>query len=246
MANVPDGGQIIAPSAIAAKGDMWTDTQGMQQNSVPREIPTEDIAVVIGQYASSAKAAMEAGFDGVEIHAANGYLPQQFLSPGSNQRTDMYGGSHENRNRFVLELATAVTAAIGNEKVGIRLSPYNPYNDIAADEHEYEQYMALTAGLKEIGLVYVHFLTFAMPANVVDDLRDAFGGAVILNGGYTAERAEADLQAGRADLISFGNKFISNPDLVHRMEIGAPLVDADQSTFYTPGEQGFNDYVTLA
>jgi N-ethylmaleimide reductase len=188
---------------------------------------------------------MEAGFDGVEIHAANGYLPMQFLSPASNQRTDKYGGNHENRNRFVLELAAAISAAIGKDKTGIRLSPFNKYNSMEADEQEEAQYLQLVKGLKEVGLVYIHFIGFARPPAVVDALHAAFGGTLILNGGYNAEKATTDLSASRAELISFGSSFISNPDLVTRMETGAELTKPDPSTFYTADAKGYTDYAAV-
>ncbi len=241
--NLPAGAKVVSASAIAAAGQMWTDAEGMMELPVPEAV--SDIPALIAEYVHSAKSAISAGFDGVEIHAANGYLPMQFLNIASNERTDNYGGSFENRNRFVLELAEAMVAAIGKDKVGIRLSPFNPFNDMKADEHEAEQYKALVEGLKKIGLVYVHFLTFAMPAELVDDLHKIFGGTFILNGGYTKERAHADLTSGRAELISFGSSFISNPDLVHRMATDAALATPDQATFYTPGEAGYNDYPAL-
>ena len=243
--NLPEGAKIVAPSAIAAAGQMWTDSQGMQDQPVPEAIKTEEIPNLIAEYVHSAKAAIEAGFDGVELHGANGYMLTQFLSPGSNQRTDNYGGNHENRNRLVLEVTEAVATAIGKDKVGIRLSPYNKFNDITPDENESAQYLALTEGLKKLGIAYVHLLTFAMPATLIDEMHQAFGGTLILNGGYTADRAEADLEAGKCELISFGNGFISNPDLPERLKTGAELTPADQATFYTPGEKGYTDYAAL-
>ena len=244
--NMPEGGKVVGVSPIAATGDMWTDTQGMQPMPSPEEIPANEIDNLIAEYVHSAQAAIAAGFDGIEIHSANGYLPMQFLSPASNQRSDKYGGSHENRNRFVLELAAAITAAIGKDKVGIRLSPFNKFNSMEPDEQEEAQYIALTTGLKEIGLAYMHLLTFAMPATLLADMHTAFGGPFILNGGYIADRAEADLEAGKGELISFGSSFIPNPDLVQRIQKGQELAKPDQSTFYTPGEKGYNDYPTFA
>jgi N-ethylmaleimide reductase len=240
--NLPEGGELLGPSAIAAAGEMWTDAQGMQPMPVPKEIPTAEIGTIIAQYVHSAILAIDAGFDGVEIHAANGYLPMQFLNPKSNQRTDKYGGNHENRNRFVLELVEAMTAAIGKEKVGIRLSPFNTYNDMAPDPQEAAQYLALTEGLEKTGLAYIHLLTFAMPQGMLEDMHRAFEGAFILNGGYTAERAEADLQAGKCGLVSFGTPFIANPDLVQLMLNDGELAKADPALFYTPGEKGYNEH----
>lgn len=243
--NLPAGAEVVAPSAIAAAGSMWTDTQGMQEQVAPKAIPTNEIADVIQEYVNSAKLAIAAGFDGVEIHGANGYLPMQFLSPGSNQRTDQYGGSHENRNRFVLELATAVADAIGKDKTGIRLSPFNKFNDITADEHEEAQYLALAEGLGKIGLVYMHFLTFTMTPEFIANMKTAFGGPLMLNGGYTAARAESDIASGKCELVSFGSSYIANPDLVARMASGAELAAPDQATFYTPDAKGYTDYPSL-
>lgn len=241
--NLPAGARVMGPSAIAAKGDMWIDAQGMQPLPVPEEIT--DIPALIAEYVQAAKNAIAAGFDGVEIHSANGYLPMQFLNPTANQRTDNYGGSAENRNRFVLELVAAMTAAIGKEKVGIRLSPFNTFNSLSPAADEAEQYKMLVAKLKDLGVVYIHFLTFAMTPELVDELHQSFGGTFILNGGYSAERAAADLAANRAELISFGNLYISNPDLVERFKTGAELAAANEATFYTPDEKGYNDYPFL-
>lgn len=241
--NLPEGGRVMGVSPIAVEGQMWTDTQGMQDHPVPEEIT--DIPALIAEYVHSAKSALEAGMDGVEIHAANGYLPMQFLNSATNQRTDNYGGSYENRNRFVLELIDAVVAAIGKDKVGIRFSPFNTFNGTKPAAQEAEQYMALATALKQTGIAYVHMLTFAMPATLVDEMHAAFGGTFILNGGYDVNRAAADITAGRAELISFGNHYIANPDLVHRMQTGAELAIPDQSTFYTPGAVGLTDYATM-
>jgi N-ethylmaleimide reductase len=243
--NLPDGGKIVAPSPIAAAGEMWTDAKAMQSLPVPEEVPVDEIEELIAEFVQSAKYAIQAGFDGVEIHAANGYLPMQFLNPAANQRTDKYGGSYENRNRFVLETAGAMAAAIGKDKVGIRLSPFNKFNDMTPDEQEEAQYVELAAGLKEVGLAYIHLLRFAMPPGLLEQMHRAFGGTIILNGGYNAETAEVDLEAGKANLISFGRPFISNPDFVNRMQQGAALAEADPTTFYTPGEKGYTDYAAL-
>ena len=244
--NLPEGGEIISASAIAAEGQMWTDSEGMKDMPTPKEIPTEGIATLIAEYVHSAKAAIAAGFDGVELHAANGYLPMQFLSPASNQRTDEYGGSTDKRNRFVLELAAAVAEAIGKEKTGIRISPFNPFNSMGADENEAEQYTALAAGLKDTGIAYVHILTFATPAELLAAIHNAFGGTLILNGGYDAARAEADLQAGKGDLISFGSAYVANPDLAERMKLKAELAKPDTATFYTADAKGYTDYPAMA
>ncbi len=240
--NLPEGAKLVSASDKTAAGEIWTDTHQMQPHTQPEAINTDDIAGLIAEYVHSAKGAIEAGFDGVEIHAANGYLPMQFLSPGSNQRTDKYGGSHENRNRFVLELTQAVADAIGKDKVGIRLSPFNVYNDMTPDENEEAQYIALAEGLGKLGITYMHLITFVIPEGLISAMKKAFGGTVILNGGYTNERAEADLAAGNCELVSFGAPYTSNPDLVSRMMSGKPLTAPDPATFFTPGEQGYNDF----
>lgn len=245
VSNLPGGAEVIAPSAIPAAGNMWTDMQGMQPMSIPRALETAEIPDLIAEYVHAAQLAMSAGFDGVEIHSANGYLPNQFLSPGSNQRTDQYGGNQENRNRFVLELTAAVADAIGKDKVGIRFSPFNKFNDILTDQHEADQYLKLARGIKHLGIAYMHLLTFSMPATLIPEMKQAFGGTTMLNGGYTAQRATDDIDSGKCELVSFGNTFISNPDLVHRMQTGAELVKADQATFYTADEKGYTDYATL-
>ena len=250
--NLPEGAEVIAPSAIAAANtQMYTDAEGMQPLPVPRALRTDEIPDVIHEYVHSAKAAMAAGFDGVELHSANGYLPDQFLNAASNRREDAYGGTPEKRNRFVLETAAAVAAAIGADRTGIRLSPFGAFNEMTSGEHTEAQYEALAAGLGKIGLAYIHVVDHssmgapAVPQSVKDGIRKAFGGAIILSGGYDAARAEADLNAGKGELVAFGRPYISNPDLVTRLSTGAELQQPDPATFYTPGEQGYADYPTL-
>jgi len=250
--NLPDEGIVKGVSAIAAATtQMYTDQEGLQPLPVPQEISTDEIAALIGEYVQSALYAIEAGFDGVELHGANGYLPDQFLNSASNHRTDKYGGSPENRNRFVLELTAAVAKAIGKDKTGIRLSPYGAFNDMHADEETEQQYIQLAAGLKEIGIAYIHTVDHssmgapAVPQSVKDGIRNAFGGTIILSGGYDAERAENDLEDNKGELVAFGRPFISNPDLVNRIALQAELAQPDFGTFYTPGEKGYIDYPIL-
>jgi N-ethylmaleimide reductase len=243
--NIPSGAKVVAPSAVAAAGQMWTDQQGMQAQPTPHEMSLEDISATIAEYVESAKAAIKAGFDGVEIHAANGYLPMQFLNPGSNQRSDAYGGDTEGRNHFVLELAEKISLAIGKEKTGIRLSPSNPFNEMAVYEEADKQYLSLVEGLNKIGVVYIHFVGFmgyALSESLFKNIKSAFRGAIILNGGFNAQTAEAALSQGRADLISFGVPFIANPDFVQRILDGTDLAAPDQASFYSPGEAGYTDY----
>ena len=198
----------------------------------------------------AAQNAVAAGFDGVEIHGANGYLVEQFLRPTTNQRTDEYGGSTENYARFAVEVATAVSNAIGINRVGIRLSPYGVFNDTPYSP-DYDA-IALHVAEKLNGVVtYVHLVNHesmgapAVAESIVDGIRNTYKGTLILSGGYDSTRAEAALEAGKAELIAFGRLFIANPDLVERMETGADLNQPDFSTFYTPGEKGYTDYPSL-
>jgi N-ethylmaleimide reductase len=254
--NMPAGAEVVAPSAIAAKGDMWTDTQGMQPQPTPRALSTDEVKATILEYIQAAKNAVEAGFDGVELHGANGYLIEQFLHPSANQRTDEYGGSDENRARFLLEIARGTIDAIGGDKVGVRLSPYGVAGDLAHHDGIESFYNYLAEQLHAAGLVYLHLVDHAgmgapaVPPSVVAGIRDRFNGTLILSGGYDAARAEAALESGLGDLIAFGRPFIANPDLVERLEAGAELAQPDYTTLYAPGpngfEQGFIDYPALA
>lgn len=247
-ANMQDGAKILAPSALAAPGEMWTDSSGLQPYPVPAEMDETDIARTIAEYAAAAKHAMEAGFDGIELHAANGYLIDQFLNTATNQRTDRWGGSVENRIRFAVEVARASAAAIGAGHIGMRISPYGVFNGTVADAEMDALYAALIAELNAIGLVYIHVVDHsAMGAPEVSpalkaSLRAAFRGQYILSGGYDLARANADLDARRGDLVAFGRPFISNPDLVEKLRNGSALTEPDFNTFYTPGEKGYTDY----
>lgn len=248
--NLPAGGELVAPSAVAAEGQMYTDQEGMKAHPTPREMTEDDIAKAQAEFVTAAKNAIKAGFDGVELHAANGYLLTQFLNPKSNRRTDGYGGSIENRNRFVVETAEAVTAAIGAGRVGIRFSPHGTFNDMADYEETPAQFAALAAEMKRIGLVYVHVVTnfggVAIPQATTDAIRASYDGTLILNGGfYDRASAEAAL-AGAADLIAIGVPFIANPDLVDRLESGAELASPNQELFYAPGPEGYVDYPAVA
>lgn len=250
--NLPDEGIVRGVSVVTAvTTQMYTDQEGMQPLPVPKEIGTAEIDALVAEFVQSAEYAVEAGFDGVELHGANGYLLDQFLNSASNHRTDAYGGTPGNRNRFVLEVAAAVANAIGKDKTGIRLSPFGAFNDMKADEHTEQQYIQLAAGLKGIGIAYIHVVDHtsmgapAVPQSVKDAVREAFGGTIILSGGYDAARAEAELEAGKGELVAFGRPFLANPDLVKRMRIGAEFNQPDFNTFYTPGEKGYNDYPLL-
>ncbi len=247
-ANMPDGSHVVAPSALATPGEMWTDTSAMQPHPVPSEMTEEDIATAIAEYANASKRALEAGFDGVELHAANGYLIDQFLSTAANQRTDQWGGSVENRIRFAVEVAKAAAAQIGAERIGMRISPYGVFNGTAPDAKMDALYLRLVEELNAVGLVYIHVVDHSsMGAPEVSPelkakIRANFKGKYILSGGYDAVRANADLDAQKGDLVAFGRPFISNPDLVAKLQSGAALTPPDMSTFYTPGEKGYTDY----
>jgi N-ethylmaleimide reductase len=251
--NLPSGAELVAPSAVAMSGKVWTDSQGEQPYDLPREMMPDDVRHAVQEYVQASRNAIAAGFDGVEIHGANGYLITQFLDPGSNRRVDAYGSDAAGRNRFALEVAAAVVAAIGAERVGIRLSPYGLFNDMSGTYAGIaDQYTDLAAALGRLGLLYIHMVDHSAmgaprpePATVTAmcrEFRAAGGRAVILSGGYDRGRAEADLLIGAADLIAYGRPFIGNPDLVERLKNGIALVEADQATFYSPGPVGYSDY----
>ena len=251
QANLPAGAEVLGPSAEPCPGEMWTDGQGSQPHTAPRAMTAADIAVAVGEYVQAAQRAIEAGFDGVELHAANGYLLEQFLNANINRRVDGYGGTPDGRNRLVLEVAAAAAQAIGAHRVGIRLSPYGVFNGAGAFEGVDEQYLALTRKLSEIGLMYAHVLDHsalgapAVPDGLKAALREAFKGPFILAGGFDKAQAEQALTSGRADLIAMGRAFLANPDLVERLRQGSPLNAVDPTTFYTPGEKGYTDYPAL-
>jgi N-ethylmaleimide reductase len=225
---------------------MWKDEGGPQQMPVPEAMSAADVRAAREGFVLAARYAIEAGFDGVELHGANGYLLEQFLHPHTNRRADGYGGSIENRTRFVVEVAQASGAAIGADRLGIRLSPYNTFNDMPLHDEVHATYAALAAQLS--GLSYVHLVQsqHASYAETERAVRAAFGGTLILNGGFDRERAEAALGAERAQLIAFGRPFISNPELVARLALGAPLASSDPATFYSAGSEGYVDYPALA
>lgn len=249
--NLPAGAHVMAPSAVAAAGEMYTDAEGMKPLPVPQAMTGEEIKSTIAEFVQGAKNAVAAGFDGVELHSANGYLLEQFIRPNSNQRTDNYGGPIENRARFVLEVAEAVMGAIGKEKVGIRLSPFGVFNDMPVYDSLEADYTYLAQKLNDCGLVYVHLVDHsAMGAPVVPDdikavFRKLFQRTLILSGGYEAGRAESDLAAGRCDLVAVGRPFLANPDLVERWKTGAAVNEVDMATFYTPGPKGYTDYPVM-
>ena len=245
--NLPRGATLLAPSAVAAAGTIWTDANGPQPHPVPKAMDADDIARVRGAFADSAVLARAAGADGVELHAANGYLLAQCLNPRSNVRTDGYGGSAGNRRRFVLETVDATVGAIGAARVGIRLSPFNPYNDLEAGyDGERDEFLALVDALATRGLAYLHLGGGTVDDALLAEVRARWTGTLIVNGGYDAARAEAVLEGGLADLVAFGAPFIANPDLPDRLRLGLPLAAPDPATFFSADARGYTDWPAAA
>lgn len=247
---VPDnkrpGAETVAPSAIAAKWKMFTDTDGgtMQPCVVPRALDADEIPGVIDEFRRSTELAYEAGFDGVELHGASGYLPAQFLSTGTNERDDDWGGSLTGRLRFFVEVIDAMAGVDGPGRVGFRIVPGNPYNDLHDDDPE-ETFRALLAALNPFGLAYCH--TIRMPSVGIDNellCRQAWDGPLITNDSYTPHEANDALELERADAISFGRLYITNPDLAERIEARAELASTDADHIYDPGPAGYIDFPT--
>jgi N-ethylmaleimide reductase len=247
--NLPAGAKVMAPSAVKPAGQMWTDQKQMQDFPVPNEMTVKELELTKKEFVDAAKNAIEAGFDGIELHAANGYLLEQFLSPLSNVRIDNYGGSIENRCRFVLEVTEAVAKAIGKEKTGIRLSPYGVASDMPVYPEIDATYKYLAEQLNKLGIVYIHLVDHsAMGAPPVSNdlkklIRNTFKNSFILSGGYDHKKAENDLKENKGELVAFGRPFLNNPDLVERFKNDWPLSEElDFNLFYTPGEKGYTDY----
>lgn len=246
--NLPEGAKVLAPSAIIAEGQMFTDAEGMKENDLPTEMTTNEVNEAIEGYVSAAKLAIEAGFDGVEIHGANGYLIEQFLNPNSNYREDEFGGSIHERSKFLLDIVTQTIEAIGAEKVGLRLSPNGAFNDMRAYPQMEETYDYLSKELNELGIAYIHLLDHSamgstpLPKNVMENIRENFKGTLILCGNFSKDSANEALENGTADLIAFGRPYLANPDLLERFKTNAKLNEPDMDTFYTPGEKGYTDY----
>ncbi|MGN7990726.1 alkene reductase [Chitinophaga sp. 22308] len=253
----PGGAAPVAPSAILAEGvSVVIDATGggptgggirKEQHSMPRELTIPEIEAIINDYAEAAKNAIAAGFDGVELHGANGYLIEQFIDSQTNQRTDIYGGSLENRLRFLKEVTTAVVAAIGKDRVGVRQAPLTTLMG-AKDDHPEETYIAAARLLNEIGIAYIHIAEAdwedapVMSPVFKNAYRQAFKGTLIYSGKYNKSRAEEALQQGWADLIGFGRPFIANPDLPYRLQHDLPLNTPDPSTFFGGTAKGYTDY----
>jgi len=232
----------VAPSAIRARGEMYTDQQAMQPLDEPRELQKEEIAGVVEEYRQATQNAFAAGFDAVELHCTSGYLPAQFLSTGTNKRTDMYGGSVENRARFVLDVLRAMAGVNGADRVGFRICPDNPFNDLQ-DDNPQQTFEYLLAQVAPMGLAYLHVIR--LPRGRVDNIelgQRYFGDRLIANESYDFDTAQRAVTEGEVSAVSFGRHFISNPDLVERWQGGVPLAEFDLATLYSPGEEGYTSY----
>lgn len=235
---------LVAPSAVKAAGEMWTDSDGLQPYAMPRALETSEIPAVIEEYARATRNALAAGFDGVELHSASGYLPMQFLSTNTNLRTDGYGGTVQNRVRFVVEALEAMIAAAGSaNRIGIKISPAMPFNDIHDADPE-ETYKTLVKAIAPLGLAYLHVLRTALPSTF-EMLRPLFPGTFLAGGGFTQTTGDEAIQSGLADFIVYGKLYTSNPDLSVRFARGADLVEPNPDTFYSPGPQGYTTYASL-
>lgn len=244
----PGGALPVAPSAIAAEGRVRM-AAGVVPYETPRALELAEIPGVVKQFEDGARRALEAGFDGVELHAANGYLIDQFLRDGSNRRTDEYGGPVENRARFLVEVTEAVARVWGADRVGVRLSPVSPYNGMS-DSDPLATFAHAAGALGRFGLAYLHVIApqaldpLSPDSEIARAMKARFGGTVVLNGGYSRETGNALLAEGLAKLVAFGVPFLANPDLVERFAEGLPLNTPDPSTFYGGGEKGYIDYPT--
>jgi N-ethylmaleimide reductase len=239
---LPDNTQPVAPSAVRANGRNYTD-EGLKEFVTPREITRDEIAQTINDFATAAANAITAGFDGVELHSASGYLVQQFLTTNVNLRTDEYGGSIENRTRFLFAVLDAMASEIGAQRLGVKFSPQLVFNDLEELDAD-EVYPYIMERLGDRKLAYVHVADVAS-AGWHAKLRPHYNGIYFANGGFTRESGTELLGQGGADAIVFGTKFLANPDLPERFRRGAPLNEADRATFYTPGQRGYTDYPTL-
>jgi len=247
----PDNGLPVAPSAIRPDFEIRT-LQGMQPTVTPRALEEDELPALVEQYRVAAQNAMACGFDGVEVHAANGYLLDEFLRDGSNHRTDAYGGSIENRCRLLMEVLDAVCASEGAERVGVRISPVQPAHDMRDSDPE-GTFTAVVDRLNDFGLAYLHVTNLGINAPGAAgpffdprSLRKRWKGIYLTNHGYDRDSAEAAIRNRDADLVAFGVPFIANPDLVARFKAGAELNAPDQATFYTGGEKGYIDYPFMA
>lgn len=251
--NQPVGAEIVGASPIAMQGKRFTDSGGELPTPVPRVMSIAEIAQVVEEFGQAARNAVIAGMDGIELHCSTGYLMDQFLNPRTNHRTDAYGDSVENRARFVVELLESVAHAIGPDRVGIRLSPYNGNNDIAGEYPGMEDtYRLLVSRMNGLGILYQHLKDVSALGGAVfkkplrEEMRMTFKGLTLQNGGFDGQTAEECLVRKGGDAIVFGRAFIGNPDLVQRLRHNWPLESYDRSTVYTPGPKGLTDYLQFA
>ncbi|MDP3087281.1 MAG: alkene reductase [Methylotenera sp.] len=246
---LPKGAQPVAPSAVTPQGKAFT-REGLVDYVMPRALNTTELPDIIKDYVHATECALTAGFDGVEIHAANGYLLDQFLRDGSNKRTDDYGGSFENRTRLLLEVTKAVVEVIGSDKVGVRISPVNPFNDMK-DSNPQALFNYVVEALNQFNLAYLHVVEGGIHGGGIADpfdfvmLRKHWKGAYMANLAYDKARGNDAIASGHADLIAYGVPFIANPDLVERYRENSPLNQADSKTFYGGSEKGYTDYPFL-
>ncbi|PAE10591.1 alkene reductase [Niallia circulans] len=242
--NTPHHRQAVAPSAIAPNVEIFT-AQGMKEIPTPRALSEGEIKDVINEFRLAARAAVEAGADGVEIHGANGYLIQQFLSENANQRQDAYGGTIENRSRFAIEVAKAVVEEIGPERTGIRFSPQGTLNGIEEGETSREMYLYLISELEKLNLAYLHIMHFGNES-LLQEIRQLWSQALLVNrAGRTLDQLTVDLDNELADVITVGTWMIANPDFVERLKLDAPLNTPDRNTIYAGGAEGYTDYPFL-
>ena len=247
--NMAKGAEILAPSAIPLDGELYTDQEGLKSFPIAKVMTEKDIENTIAEYVLAAKNAITAGFDGVELHGANGYLIEQFINPGTNIRNDKYGGSIENRCRFALEVAEGVARQIGGHRTGMRISPYGSYKGVTPvydTINETNTYLSQKLG--KIGLVYMHIVDHSstgtpdVPQEIKNKISRAFGGTMIDSGGLGFEKANESLERGFGDLVAFARIFLANPDLVYRFKNSLELNEPIKETFYTPGAKGYTDY----
>lgn len=249
--NMPEGARVLAPSAVVSPDDMWTDQKQMQPQPTPEAMSSEDIKTAVEEYRIAARNAVAAGFDGFEIHAANGYLIDQFINKQSNHREDEYGGNIENRSRFLLEVVDAVVSEIGADKTGVRISPYGVFNTMDQYEGLTEDYEYIVEQLSAKEINYLHHVRAKfmgapeVPSDVDTRMKAKFKGTFMINGGYDKDSAIAALESEGANLVAIGKPFISNPDLVERYKTNAPIAAFNADLFYAPGEEGYTDYPSL-
>ncbi|MGC1472586.1 MAG: alkene reductase [Psychroserpens sp.] len=248
--NIPEAGETLAPSAVKADGEMMTDSKGPVEHETPRAMTLADIETAQNEYVNAASQLIKAGVDGVELHAANGYLMEQFLNPKSNVRADQYGGSFENRARFIIETTKKVVAAIGADKVGIRFSPYGAMNDVNPYYEDLKElYVYLASKMKDIGIAYIHLVDHRgemgapeFKTEIKETIKGVFAGTIITGGEIdSAQKAQQVIDNG-FDLAYVGRAFIANPDLIDKFKNGTSLKEPNPDTFYTAGAEGYTDY----